>query len=239
VPLAVFLRADHPLNPPVCIVTPTPDMMIKPTHNHVDVQGIVYLPYLHTWDAKSSNIIGMIQALSAVFESSPFIFKRPTQQRPPPPGAQPLDRVESTATKESAPGKEGAFASSQQPASASDGGRASEALFSKPPSRPVPPPPALDLQGADLHKQVRDKARENDALDEVLEDAFRCPISMEIMTDPVFATDGHTYERAEMERWLQTHTTSPLTNEVLPGKTLIPNHNLRSQIREYRERVGK
>ena len=38
VPLAVFLRADHPQNPPVCIVTPTPDMMIKPNHNHVDVQ---------------------------------------------------------------------------------------------------------------------------------------------------------------------------------------------------------
>ena len=95
------------------------------------------------------------------------------------------------------------------------------------------------LRGAPPPLPPRDKVRENDALDEVLEDAFRCPISMEIMTDPVFATDGHTYERAEMERWLQTHTTSPLTNEVLPGKTLIPNHNLRSQIREYRERVGK
>ncbi|KAJ1469841.1 UEV domain-containing protein, partial [Baffinella frigidus] len=57
VPLAVFLRADHPQNPPVCIVTPTPDMMIKPNHNHVDVQGVVYLPYLHTWNASGSSVI--------------------------------------------------------------------------------------------------------------------------------------------------------------------------------------
>ncbi|KAJ1469842.1 U box, partial [Baffinella frigidus] len=68
---------------------------------------------------------------------------------------------------------------------------------------------------------------------------FRCPISPPVMTDPVFATDGHTYERTEIERWLKSHTTSPLTNEVLPGKDLVPNHNLRSQIREYRDRFDK
>ncbi len=33
-----------------------------------------------------------------------------------------------------------------------------------------------------------------------------------------------------MERWLQTHDTSPLTNEKLPHKNLIPNNNLRSQV---------
>ena len=30
-------------------------------------------------------------------------------------------------------------------------------------------------------------------------DALCCPISMEIMRDPVIAADGHTYERAEIE----------------------------------------
>jgi len=52
----------------------------------------------------------------------------------------------------------------------------------------------------------------------------------------VFAADGHTYERVEMERWLATKSTSPLTNEVLPHKMLVPNHNLRSQIRDYVEK---
>jgi ESCRT-I complex subunit TSG101 len=46
VPLAVYLRDEHPESPPVCIIQPTPEMMIKPNHHHVDVQGLVYLPYL-------------------------------------------------------------------------------------------------------------------------------------------------------------------------------------------------
>mmetsp|Transcript_2953 Transcript_2953/g.9956 ORF Transcript_2953/g.9956 Transcript_2953/m.9956 type:complete len:81 (-) Transcript_2953:1645-1887(-) len=75
-----------------------------------------------------------------------------------------------------------------------------------------------------------------DELDSVLENSFRCPISMEIMSDPVFAADGHTYERVEIERWLQTRDTSPLTNEKLPHKMLTPNHNLRSQILEYQQK---
>ena len=33
-----------------------------------------------------------------------------------------------------------------------------------------------------------------------------------------------------MERWLQTHETSPLTNEKLPHKKLITNQNLRNQV---------
>ena len=33
-------------------------------------------------------------------------------------------------------------------------------------------------------------------------DALCCPISMEIMRDPVICADGHTYERADIEAWL-------------------------------------
>ena len=39
--------------------------------------------------------------------------------------------------------------------------------------------------------------------------------------------------QVEMERWLQTHETSPLTNEKLPHKKLVPNHNLRNQIAAF------
>eukprot|EP00961_Rhodomonas_salina_P083782 1125895-Rhodomonas_salina.1 len=41
VPIAVFLSGDHPMRPPICKVKPTPEMMIKPNHQHVDVEGIV------------------------------------------------------------------------------------------------------------------------------------------------------------------------------------------------------
>ena len=40
-------------------------------------------------------------------------------------------------------------------------------------------------------------------------DALCCPISMEIMRDPVIAADGHTYERAEIEAWFANNRTSP------------------------------
>ena len=33
---------------------------------------------------------------------------------------------------------------------------------------------------------------------------FFCPISLELMRDPVMAYDGHSYERAAIERWFAT-----------------------------------
>lgn len=61
-------------------------------------------------------------------------------------------------------------------------------------------------------------------------DVFRCPITREVMADPVIAGDGHTYERAAIEHWLTQHMSSPMTNEPLPSRTLLPNFTLRSQL---------
>ena len=47
--------------------------------------------------------------------------------------------------------------------------------------------------------------------------------------------DGHTYERSAIEQWLETHNTSPATGLELDSKQLIPNHSLRSLIREVHE----
>eukprot|EP01116_Phalansterium_solitarium_P016795 TRINITY_DN397_c1_g1_i2.p2 TRINITY_DN397_c1_g1~~TRINITY_DN397_c1_g1_i2.p2 ORF type:complete len:240 (+),score=16.67 TRINITY_DN397_c1_g1_i2:517-1236(+) len=63
--------------------------------------------------------------------------------------------------------------------------------------------------------------------------SFICPITMEIMDDPVFAADGHTYEKSAIASWLDSHSTSPLTNAVLDNRNLVPNFNLRSQIKEW------
>eukprot|EP00003_Mantamonas_plastica_P022102 TRINITY_DN3704_c0_g1_i5.p3 TRINITY_DN3704_c0_g1~~TRINITY_DN3704_c0_g1_i5.p3 ORF type:complete len:189 (-),score=67.18 TRINITY_DN3704_c0_g1_i5:2292-2858(-) len=57
-----------------------------------------------------------------------------------------------------------------------------------------------------------------------------CPITLEMMKDPVFAMDGHTYERDAIEDWFKTHDTSPMTNESIESKTLLPNFAMRSQI---------
>ena len=50
-----------------------------------------------------------------------------------------------------------------------------------------------------------------------------CPLSKRVMHDPVFLFDGYTYEREVIEEWLKTNTESPITNETLVNKSLIPN----------------
>ena len=66
-------------------------------------------------------------------------------------------------------------------------------------------------------------------------DEYICPITTEIMTDPVTTLDGFTYERAAITEWLRTKDTSPKTGATLESKALIPNYNLRSIIRAFNE----
>lgn len=62
-----------------------------------------------------------------------------------------------------------------------------------------------------------------------------CPITGDVMRDPVVAADGHTYERAAIRRWLETSDTSPLTGAVLPHKELVPNYMLLTSLQEALE----
>lgn len=63
-------------------------------------------------------------------------------------------------------------------------------------------------------------------------DDFRCPITLEVMTDPVILPSGHTFERRSIQSWLDGgHLTCPVTNLPLPpSPPLIPNHALRRLI---------
>eukprot|EP00900_Chrysochromulina_parva_P014236 jgi/Chrpa1/22813/Chrysochromulina_OHIO_Genome00009326-RA len=45
--------------------------------------------------------------------------------------------------------------------------------------------------------------------------SFLCPMSSEIMRDPVTCADGHSYERTEIERWLSTHSTMTFEERAL------------------------
>jgi hypothetical protein len=60
--------------------------------------------------------------------------------------------------------------------------------------------------------------------DELPEDLC-CPITCELMKDPVITADGTTFERCAIQEWFSTGArTSPTTNEPLENLTLIPNH---------------
>ncbi|GAQ85324.1 hypothetical protein KFL_002290150 [Klebsormidium nitens] len=41
---------------------------------------------------------------------------------------------------------------------------------------------------------------------------FLCPLTQDIMSDPVIVTSGRVYERSAIERWLKDHDTCPLEN---------------------------
>ena len=61
-----------------------------------------------------------------------------------------------------------------------------------------------------------------------------CPIGLHRMAEPVVASDGHTYERAQIAKWFaEGKRTSPMTGTVLPDLTLTPNLVIRSQISEW------
>lgn len=63
---------------------------------------------------------------------------------------------------------------------------------------------------------------------------FRCPISLELMCDPVTVCTGQTYDRTSIESWVATgNTTCPVTRAPLHDFTLIPNHTLRRLIQEW------
>ncbi|WVZ90870.1 hypothetical protein U9M48_037129 [Paspalum notatum var. saurae] len=56
-------------------------------------------------------------------------------------------------------------------------------------------------------------------------DEFRCPISLELMKDPVIVATGQTYERVCIEKWLASgHHTCPNTQQRMSNTTLTPNY---------------
>lgn len=63
---------------------------------------------------------------------------------------------------------------------------------------------------------------------------FMCPISLDLMRDPVILCTGMSYDRVSIEMWLGSgHNTCPATNQVLADKQLIPNHTLHRLIQDW------
>ncbi|KAH9309276.1 hypothetical protein KI387_037187 [Taxus chinensis] len=70
-------------------------------------------------------------------------------------------------------------------------------------------------------------------------DEFKCPISLDLMKDPVIVATGHTYDRASISQWLESgHCTCPKSGQKLLHLGLIPNFALRSLIAQWCEDNG-
>ncbi|KAG7572908.1 U box domain [Arabidopsis suecica] len=83
------------------------------------------------------------------------------------------------------------------------------------------------------------KSQDGDQDMKVPPEDFRCPISLELMTDPVIVSSGQTYERECIKKWLEEgHLTCPKTQETLTSDTVTPNYVLRSLIAQWCESNG-
>ncbi|XP_044490382.1 LOW QUALITY PROTEIN: U-box domain-containing protein 45-like [Mangifera indica] len=68
---------------------------------------------------------------------------------------------------------------------------------------------------------------------------LRCPISLQLMYDPVIIASGQTYERLCIEKWFSDgHNTCPKTREKLPHLCLTPNYCVKGLIASWCEQNG-
>ncbi|KAK6249840.1 U-box domain - like 10 [Theobroma cacao] len=69
---------------------------------------------------------------------------------------------------------------------------------------------------------------------------FLCPITLDLMKDPVTLSSGITYDRESIETWLEDgNFTCPVTNQLLRSFDQIPNHSLRKMIQDWCVENGK
>jgi hypothetical protein len=67
--------------------------------------------------------------------------------------------------------------------------------------------------------------------------SFYCPITHELMVDPVIDSEGNSYEKHAIEDWIRQSGKSPITRTVLSINDLRPNRALKTAINEYRDLV--
>lgn len=87
-------------------------------------------------------------------------------------------------------------------------------------SAPLPTTAAFRVQGGDMVE------------------ALCCPITQEMMADPVLAADGFSYERSAIATWLaRGNSSSPMTGAPLAHHNLMPNLALRSAVEIMKQLV--
>ncbi|XP_058766495.1 U-box domain-containing protein 3-like isoform X3 [Vicia villosa] len=65
---------------------------------------------------------------------------------------------------------------------------------------------------------------------------FRCPLSLELMLDPVIVASGQTYQRQSIQTWLDSGlNVCPKTHQTLNHAILIPNYTVKAMIASWCE----
>ncbi|GMI29135.1 hypothetical protein TeGR_g11047 [Tetraparma gracilis] len=230
----VNAAADYLLSGPAKEPEPEPDLFVAGmvTGRKPAASPEPFVAGLVTGRGAGSQLASPEPFAAGLVTGRPFPGKQPAPPEPfaagpAPGGGAPGDRRERRREREKErEGRDaGRGARTPAPVAASPGGRGPAAGAARaiaalpiPSSLPAPAaPPAAPALPA-------------------MPEEFECPITMEVMKDPVIAADGHSYERSAIAEWLAANATSPRTNEKMDGKGLIPNHGLRAMIQDWEER---
>ncbi|KAL9316229.1 hypothetical protein ACSQ67_017230 [Phaseolus vulgaris] len=85
-----------------------------------------------------------------------------------------------------------------------------------------------------LYSKVHDSSSSSQSMTPNVPDEFRCPISLDLMRDPVIVSSGHTYDRTSIAQWINSgHHTCPKSGQRLIHTALIPNYALKSLVQQW------
>lgn len=82
-PIQLWLIDSFPFTPPICLLRPTPNMVIR-EGKHVDGGGRIHLPGLHNWDYPKSSVVGLLAEMIEKFEEDPPLSSKITEDNKDP-----------------------------------------------------------------------------------------------------------------------------------------------------------
>lgn len=79
----------------------------------------------------------------------------------------------------------------------------------------------------------------NNTAESLFSQSFFCPLTLQVMKDPVIDHEGNSYEKEAIENWLSKNSTSPVTRSPLHLNNLAPNRALKEAIEERRKELAQ
>ena len=135
-------------------------------------------------------------------------------------GRVPVDAAVEAAAEAAA--EAGAEAAAEAGAAAEGGGGGAPAGGAV--GAPLPLEARLDAVGAVFHARAAAREARN------VPEHFCCPVSLEVMLDPVVTPTGTSFERGALEACLMRKEEDPLTRAPLTAAQLVPNLGLRAAV---------
>ncbi|XP_075484816.1 protein ELC-like [Primulina tabacum] len=76
IPVIIWMMETYPRHAPLVFVNPTRDMIIKRPHSFLSPNGVVSIPYIHSWVFPGSNLVELVRNLSHFFARDPPLYSQ-------------------------------------------------------------------------------------------------------------------------------------------------------------------